>query len=180
MADPEWNDPLDPRWARQSGGRWNPPDSHPTLYLNADIVTARLQLVRLLEGTPVEPEDLADTAYLLVATTLPRRQRCAVALTPRSIVDLGLPESYPADREGQRIPHSVCQRIGVAVHRHGLRGVLARSAASVDGRGTELAWFPATDRSRARPVWDALRDFGEWRGAERWEEIGLEPQPEVR
>ena len=42
IADPAWANPLDPSYAARRGGRWNPPDSFPTLYLNEDKVTARL------------------------------------------------------------------------------------------------------------------------------------------
>ena len=34
IADPGWRDPLDPTFAQRFGGRWNPPDSFPTLYFN--------------------------------------------------------------------------------------------------------------------------------------------------
>ena len=32
IADPAWTNPLDPSFAQRQGGRWNPPDSFPTLY----------------------------------------------------------------------------------------------------------------------------------------------------
>ena len=35
---PAWDDPLDPNYAKGYGGRWNPPDSFPTLYFNEDLV----------------------------------------------------------------------------------------------------------------------------------------------
>jgi len=76
IADPAWADPLDPRFAQQRGGRWNPPDSFPTLYLNEDIVTARLNLRAFIAAWPYEPEDLRDdTGPMLVGATLPRRQQ---------------------------------------------------------------------------------------------------------
>ena len=36
IADPAWSNPLDPDFAWRRGGRWNPPDSFPVLYLNED------------------------------------------------------------------------------------------------------------------------------------------------
>ncbi len=36
VADPGWADPLDSSFAQRLGGRWNAPDAHATLYLNAD------------------------------------------------------------------------------------------------------------------------------------------------
>lgn len=179
MVDPEWVDRLDPSHACEHGGRWNPPGSFATLYLNADLRTARSRLDHLLEGSPVEVEDLDDDAYRLVAATLPRKQVCADALGDAGLRALGLPSSYPLDEDGKRVPHSACQPIGEAVHARGLRGVVARSAATADGRGRELAWYPATSRSRARPVWDEPRPLGEWRGAEGWSDLDLPDQPDL-
>ena len=39
IADPAWTNPLDPSFAQRQGGRWNPPDSFPTLYLDEDMAT---------------------------------------------------------------------------------------------------------------------------------------------
>ena len=78
IADPAWRDPLDPSFAQARGGRWNPPGSFPTLYLNEDHVTARLNLRAFIHQWPYEPEDLrSDSGPVLVAVTLPRAQRVA-------------------------------------------------------------------------------------------------------
>jgi RES domain-containing protein len=83
IADPAWVDPLDPAFACVQGGRWNPPDSFPALYLNEDLVTARLNVRLFIAGWPYEPEDLRlDTGPCLVAARLPRAQRVADAHTP--------------------------------------------------------------------------------------------------
>jgi hypothetical protein len=76
VADPEWADPLDPSWAAERVGRWNPPASFPTLHLNCDV-----------------------------------------------------------------------------------------------GSGRELAWFPATKRSRARAVMSDSLPLGEWRHAVGWGDL---------
>jgi hypothetical protein len=34
LAEPEWEDPLDPSFAAFQGGRWNAPGSYPALYRN--------------------------------------------------------------------------------------------------------------------------------------------------
>ena len=74
IADPAWRDPLDPTFAQQRGGRWNPPDSFPTLYLNADQVTARLNLRAFISKWPFEPEDLrSDTGPILVGGVIAAR-----------------------------------------------------------------------------------------------------------
>ena len=159
VADPGWGDPLDPGFARDRGGRWNPPGSFPTLYLNEDLYTARAQVTKLLEGSPVEPEDL-DPGFDLVVATLPRDQIAAEATTDMGLEDLGLPATYPRYGNGRPVLHGVCQSVGEAVHRAGLRGVYARSAATADGSGRELAWFPARESSKAIMV--------ERRGFEAW------------
>jgi RES domain-containing protein len=178
VADADWVDPLDPSYAATHGGRWNPPGSFPTLYLNADVATARAQLEHLLAGSPVRPEDLDDEAYVLVAAELPLRQTAADAVTVTGLTGLGLPATYPLDGRGVEVAHAVCQRVGVRIQDRGVRGVLCRSACTPDGSGRELAWFPADARSRARPVWDRPRPLGAWRNAERFEDLGLAPQPD--
>jgi len=80
IADPGWSDPLDPSFAATRGGRWNPPDSHATLYLNEDVVTARLNMQLWASDWPYEPEDLrVEHAPVLVGAELPRDQSVADA-----------------------------------------------------------------------------------------------------
>jgi len=160
VADESWHDPLDPSYAGRNGGRWNPPGSFRVLYVNEDLETARAQIRRLLEGQPVYPEDL-DPPFVLVAATLPSAQRVADAVTYDGVEALGLPAGYPLGGDGDSIPRSACQPIGAEVEASGLRGVHARSAATPDGSGRELAWFPARMSSRARPV-GAPVPFSRW------------------
>lgn len=151
IADPVWNDPLDPTFAQRRGGRWNPPDSWPTLYLNEDVVTARLNLALFTEAWPYRPEDLRpEHAPVLVGATLPRQQRVADVHSPAGVRAAGLPPTYPLDGAGHRIERAVCQPIGEAIHAAGLRGVRCRSGTLPRGEGRELAWFPATRRSVAK------------------------------
>lgn len=159
VADPAWEDPLDSAFARERGGRWNPPGSFDTLYLNEDLATARAQVTKLLEGTPVEPEDL-DAGFDLVVATLPRSQAVADARTRAGLEEMGLPATYPRHRNGRPVGHEICQPLGQEACDAGLRGVYARSAATGDGTGSELAWFPALKTSRARLV--ERRRFAEW------------------
>ena len=105
IAEQSWSNPLDPEFARQRGGRWNPPHSFPTLYLNEDKVTARLNLRAFIAQWPYEPEDLRpDTAPVLVGASLPRRQSVCDAHTPQGIAALGLPLTYPLWRPGSGPP----------------------------------------------------------------------------
>jgi hypothetical protein len=161
IADARWRHPLDPSYAQRQGQRWNPPGSFRTLYLNEDVVTARLNLRRFIAGWPYEPEDLREfNGPVLIAAQLPRDQRVADVHTPKGVVAVGLPRAYPLAASGRLVPHADCQRVGVRVREAGLRGVRCRSAQSPHGAGRELAWFPAGARSRARVV-DRLR-FPEW------------------
>ena len=180
VADPSWTAPLDPSYAREQGGRWNPPGSFDTLYLNGDVATARLQITRMLAGSPVDPEDLDDSSFVLVAATLPRTQTCADAATPPGLRALGLTDSYPRDAGGRPVEREACQEIGVRVHEAGLRGIWCRSALGGRGGERELAWYPATARSVARSVWEAPAPYGRWRYAEHWGDLGLDDQPDPR
>jgi hypothetical protein len=176
VASPGWHNPLDPLPARDRGGRWNPPGSCPTLYLNGNVTTARQQIARMLEGSPVSVEDLDDGAYILVAARLPRSQHVADAVTDAGLMALGLPRSYPRDIGGREVDHEICQRVGWAVRDDRLQGVWCRSAATADGHGRELAWFPATSRSRATPLWLRPLPLGSWRSAVSWSDIGFAEQ----
>jgi hypothetical protein len=161
IARAEWRDPLDPTFAQVRGARWNPPGSFPVLYLNEDTVTARINLRSFIAGWPYEPEDLRDdTGPVLVGAVLPRRQRVADVHTPAGVRAVELPATYPLDDAGRLVPHAVCQPIGAAAKEHGLRGVRCRSARAPDGAGRELAWFPATARSRAQLV--ARLSYSSW------------------
>lgn len=157
----DWDDPLDPTHAQRLGGRWNPPDSWPTLYLNRDIETARAQITRLLKGTPVTADDLTDDAFELVSVVLPPAQ-IVDCVSDEGLGAAGLGSTYPCDGEERDVDHGTCQRIGRSAHESGFDGVEARSAAdpSLKRASTELAWWGHD--ARADQV--GLRvPFGEWR-----------------
>ncbi len=163
VADAAWEDPLDPSFADQAGGRWNSPGDGPTLYLCESIGAARAQIVRLLAPTSIDPDDLAlDAPFILVTADLPARQRVADASTDLGLRALGLPRTYPVRRSGRRVPWADCRRAARAVRRGGLRGVLARSGVrpGMAAAERELAWFPARG-ARARSVGKALA-FRDW------------------
>ena len=144
IADSNWADPLDPSFAQRHGGRWNPPDSFAVLYLNEDLVTARLNLRLFIANWQYEPEDLRDdTGPPLVGCSLPDNQVVCDAHSQAGIRAVGLPAAYPLDESGREVPHARCQEIGARVQDAGLNGVRARSARAPHGAGRELAWFPA-------------------------------------
>jgi hypothetical protein len=126
---------------------------------------------------PFSPQDLSDDAYTLVLLRLPRSQSAANAVSVQGLVALGLPSSYPLGRDGQVIDRAVCQPIGKQVRELGLHGVWCRSAASTDGRGKELAWFPGT--RAARPLRKQPIPFGHWRYSSTWRDLGLGDQPDA-
>lgn len=162
VTDPAWHDPVDSSYSVASGGRWNPPGTWAALYLNHDLDTARRQISRLLEGSPFLPGDLADDAYDLVAVTLPDEQTALDAVSDAGVAATGLPVTYPATATGERIAREDCWPVATRAHRAGLDGVWCRSAATLDGVGLELAWWPE-GRSAS---WDRTRSpYGEWRGA---------------
>ena len=161
ICEAGWDDPLDPTFAQARGGRWNPPGSWPTLYLNEDVVTARLNLTLFIANWPYEPEDLADdTGPHLAVARLPRNQRVADLHSPEGVAAAGLPASYPLDAAGELVSHDRCQPFGEQVHAAGLRGIRCRSAQAPHGAGREVAWFPATSRSHAHLI--ARRPYTEW------------------
>jgi len=163
IASPAWSNPLDPGFAKRLGGRWNPPDSFATLYFNEDAVTARLNLRAFIAGWPYEPEDLRnDTGPVLVGATLPRNQQACDAHSPKGVRAAGLPRTYPFDRQGRLIPREHCQPIGQKIKTAGLRGVRSRSAQTRDGAGRELAWYPASARSKAKQTETLVFDAWYW------------------
>ena len=162
VVRPEYADPFDMSFAQAQGGRWNPPASWPTLYLNEDMATVHAQVRHMFVDRGIEPDDLDDDAPLhLAACTLPQRQRVADAHTSAGLKQLGLPSTYPLTRRGNTIGRGITQTIGATVHGAGLRGVWCTSAAGI---GREFGWFPAS-RSIAVPAWSRSKPFGHWRHA---------------
>ena len=62
VADPDWDDPLDGRFAAERGGRWNPPESFPVVYLCRSIAVARANVYRRAGATALRAEDLRPEA----------------------------------------------------------------------------------------------------------------------
>jgi hypothetical protein len=142
VADPGWQDPLDGRYAGERGGRWNPPESFPVVYLCGDEAVARANVHRLLRDQPYGPEDLRpETAPVLVAARVPD-DRYMNAVTDAGCESAGLPAGYPRDGRGRIVPRSRCQPVGLEAHERGLPGIAARSAATPRrAGGEELAFF---------------------------------------
>ncbi len=117
----------------------------------------------MLEGTPVNPDDLTDDAYELVAVVLPA-VRVVDIVTDEGVVDAGLPVTYPCDAAGQLITHAACQRIAQDAHASGADGIDARSALIpvYPLATTELAWWPG---AQAPAQVGERVPYGHWRAA---------------
>jgi RES domain-containing protein len=121
--------------ARIIGGRWNPPDSFPAVYLALDVPTVEAEFYRAAARQAVNP-----------AALLPRElHRYEVAMA--ALLDLRDQDAREAvhlgkdDIRGDDL--GACQAIGEAAHYLGREGLLAPSAA-----GTGVALVVFTDRLR--------------------------------
>lgn len=134
--------------ARIQGGRWNPPNSFPVLYLAWQRETAIAEFYRRAEREGIPPENL-----------LPRHlHRYRVEL--QGVLDLTNPEM--ADAVGltrdafTATDASRCQAVGDAAHYVGCEAVLALSATGI---GEVVAVF--SDRLRAGSIVEPL-DYEVW------------------
>ena len=159
VADPDWNDPLSGEYAMSRGGRWNPPDSFPVVYLNRDEHVARANVLHRFDGLPYGPDDLdPDAAPVLVGTVVPRRRYVDV-VSDEGCLSSGLPVTYPRDESGAAVSHERCRPVGEAAWGAGLPGIACRSAApAAPADGEELAWFARG--SSLTPT--EVRPFGDW------------------
>ncbi len=158
VADPDWADPVDASFAMEAGGRWNAPGSHPVLYLNADVVTARANVAAKFVGLPYGPEDLAPEAGPhLVDVAVPDGTAWELR-SDDGLVAVGLPTTYPDDGHGGTVGWEACQPIGATAHQEGSDGIACRSAAP--GGTHELAWFPRASRAAAAVL--GRRSFTGW------------------
>lgn len=140
--------PLSAEGARIQGGRWNPPNSFPVLYLALDRSTAAAEFYRRAEREGRPPEQL-----------LPRRlYRYRVEL--EAVLDLTGRDALthaalsPTDISSDDL--SRCQAVGDAAHYLGLEAILTPSATSA---GRNLAVF--FDRLRSGSTVEPL-DFELW------------------
>lgn len=161
VADPAWKNPLDGRFARQRGGRWNPPGSFPVVYLNASLEVARANVVRKLAGQPFGPEDLeAEEAPVLVIADVPR-DRYVDIVTAKGCQAAGLPKTYPLDGK-RKIGWARCQPVGQHAWDARAPGIAYRSAAPGMGpEHEELVWFDRGSKS-ARLHKRRVEPFEDW------------------
>lgn len=125
--------PLSGEGARIQGGRWNPPESFPTLYagLTEDIVAAEFRRLALRTGCSTAgflPRDLYRIDVSL--------QTILDLTDPANVTALGVNAADLIDDDV-----AVCQAIGDAAHYLSIEAILAPSAA---GTGSAIAVY--TDR----------------------------------
>lgn len=159
VADPSWTDPLAPTYARERGGRWNPPGSFGVVYLNASVDMARAQVRHKLETRGIRPEDVSPAqGPVLVRTHVPA-DHYLDAITRAGLLALGLADTYPLDQEGQPVGHDICQPIGQRAWDASEPGIACRSAVRIaPAGGEELAFFARRRRLRA----NAVQSYAEW------------------
>jgi len=152
---PPGYNPLSGRGAHIQGGRWNPPDSFPVLYLGLDRETVTNEFLRLARRSRRDPEDF-----------LPRvLYRYGVDLT--NILDLQEAEALDTVELSASMAASddlrPCQKVGNAARDTGREGILAPSAA---GPGVVLAVFidnfavKAHIRPERLEVWETPTEGG--------------------
>jgi hypothetical protein len=142
VADPSWLRPLDGRYARERGGRWNPPGSFAVVYLFGALDVARSFVLTRFEGQPYSAFDLRPEAGPdLVETDVPP-DRFVDVVTDAGCRAAGLPATYPREADGSLVPHERCRPVGLAAWDRGEPGIACRSATARGAdAGEELAWF---------------------------------------
>jgi hypothetical protein len=142
VADPDWHDPLNGRYAEARGGRWNAMDAFPVVYLNGDERVARANVLQRFAGLPYGPEDLEPSAAPVLVSTVVPEEEFVDAVSDAGCAALGLPTTYPTAADGRAVSHEACRPVGQAAWDAGLPGIACRSAAPVaPPGGEELAWF---------------------------------------
>lgn len=129
VAAPGWHDPLDTKFSKRAGGRWNAAGTFGVLYLNRTLCVAAMQArhyVRHRFGS--ELDDLQEDARPDLVTVHVPEELVVDCVTPEGVAALGLPPTYPADAANTVITHGVCQAIGQRARDTDERGIACRSA----------------------------------------------------
>lgn len=161
VADPGWRRPLDASFAAARGGRWNPPDSFPVLYLCASREVARRVVLGRFRGLPYGLLDLQpERRPVLIETDVPARRSVDI-VSEAGCRAASLPVTYPYDGRGRKIGWSRTQPIGQAAWDQGEDALACRSAALArDEEGEELAWFVREGLNVLSVA--ARRSFDDW------------------
>ena len=140
MCDPSWKHPLDTRFAKRFGARWNPPGAFGALYLNATVEVAAANARRNFAGEIATVYDLRPEQ---------RPNLVEDAVTAAGLRTLRLPASYPLG-----VSHRRCQNIARRAYDAKMAGIACRSdtnATTTSYTGEELAIFDRfSQRARQR------------------------------
>lgn len=146
---------TDGTYARQDGGRWNPPGSFRALYTSCTEAVAIANLRYKYRGKPFQPWELDEADQADLYTLDVDQDRLADATSEAGLAGLGLPSTYPDD-----IGHDITQPIGARLYSESYAGVWCRSAA--DRTGEEIALFLDENHAVTPNVADGPRRFWEW------------------
>lgn len=125
--------PMAGEGARIRGGRWNPPDSFPVLYMALSQDTVVAEFYRHAERQGMPPENMLPRRFQEYQVEL----GLLLDLRDKQVrPDLGL-----TDAVIQSDDPSTCQSVGDAAHYAGFEGIVAPSAT---GTGEVLAVFTDT------------------------------------
>jgi len=144
---------LDGTYAKERGGRWNPPASFPTLYTSCTEAVAIANLQHKHRGLSFQPWELAEEHQPDLYALHVDQDRLVDVVSASGLAGIDLPATYP-----DKIGHSVTQPIGARLHGERYAGVWCRSAA--DPTGQEVALF--LDHAATPSVAGPARRFAEW------------------
>jgi hypothetical protein len=157
LANPEWVNPLDPRYAKEHGGRWTPKGEFGALYLNASVAVAAANARHKHRGRAIGLFDLRPEARpRLIQVSVPSRDVVDV-VTSDGVAAVKLPAEYPHD-----VPHHMCHPIARRAYSTGVDGIGCRSAAEATAQswvGEELAVF---DRAAKDITEMRMMKFADW------------------
>ena len=156
MVAPDWIDPSDTAFSKQSGGRWNPPGEFGALYLNANVRVAAANARARHAGRAIKLFDLLPEARPELVTFHIPMADVVDASTGEGIVALGFAENFPYG-----VAWAPCQSIAREAHAAAIAGVGARSNAEATATtyvGEELALFEEFVLDAPAP----RRPFHEW------------------
>lgn len=155
---PDWNDPLDTSFSKETGGRWNAPGKFGVLSLCASLAVAAANARKQHSARAIRLFDLRpERRPSLLQVNVPNGSVLDV-VSEIGVREARLPADYPWNVANER-----CQPIGFRAYRSGrLRGIASRCAAECAPRqwlGEELSWFDCAP---------ALKESGPRRTFARW------------